>query len=196
MKTLLRLSILSAFILGSAVAEEFDLDAAHTNVGFSVKHLVLSNTKGNFKEFSGTLTYDANDLASAKFTAKMQVKSINTENEKRDEHLKGADFFDATHFPEISFESSKFEKSDKGVNVSGKLTLHGVTKDVTLPVEFTDKINDGWGNMRMGMHSEFVVNRQDYGVSYGKVLDNGGLAVGNDVKVEVDAEWTVKKAAA
>jgi len=197
MKILFCLCLLSTFILGTAVAaEDFDLDQVHTNVGFSIRHMLVSNTKGNFKNFSGTLAYDPSDLANSKFTAKIQVNSIDTDNEKRDEHLKSSDFFDVEKFPEITFESTKFEKSNKNITVIGILTMHGVKKEVILPLVMTEKVKDAWGNTRIGMHSEFVVNRQDYGITWSQVLDNGGLTIGNDVKVELDAEWTLKKAAA
>jgi polyisoprenoid-binding protein YceI len=194
MNILLRLCLFCVFFLGSVVwGEEFDLDKAHTHVGFSVRHMVVSNTHGQFKEFSGTLVYDPNDLASSKFTAKIQTNTINTDNEKRDAHLKSPDFFDVAQFPEIIFESTKFEKSAEKIHVTGNLTMHGVTKEVILPFEITDLVKDPWGNTRLGMLSEFVVDRQDYGIGSNSLLDNGGLVIGNAVKVEVSTEWILKK---
>lgn len=188
-------SALSVLALAAPVlaADAYKIDAAHSSVGFSVKHLVITNTKGVFKDFAGSVVYDEKDLAKSSVDVTIQVVSIDTANAKRDEHLRTADFFDAATFPVVTFKSSKVEKADSGYSMTGTLTMRGVSKEVTFPFSMTGPVQDPWGNTRFGAEGSLTVNRQDYGISWNKTLDNGGLVVGDEVKIELVVE-AVKEA--
>lgn len=188
-------SLLAGILLaGSAFgAEEYTLDKSHSSVSFVVKHMVIAKVRGNFTEFDGTIMIDDKDITKSSVKGTVKVASINTDNEKRDAHLRGADFFDAEKFPEITFESKKIVKKDDGHVCVGLLTMRGVTKEVEIPFSITGKIKDPWGNERVGIEASFTINRQDYGVSWSNTMDNGGLVVSNDVKIELAAEG-IKKA--
>ncbi len=172
----------------AASAETYQVDPSHSTVGFSVRHMVINNVKGSFKDFAGTVEYDGKDLAGMKAGGTIQVASINTGIDKRDEHLRGPDFFDVAKFPEIKFESKKVEKKGDGYVMIGAFTMHGVTKTIELPMTVTGPITDPWGKTRIGLETELTINRQDYGVKWSQKLDNGGLVVADDVKIEINAE--------
>ena len=177
----------------SARAASYELDASHSSIGFGVKHMVVTTTKGEFTAYTGGFDYDAADPASLKANATIQVASVNTRNEKRDEHLRGADFFDAATHPEITFVSTRAEKVGDQVVLTGDLTIKGVTKQIQLPLTVNGPVTDPWGNVRVGLEGKTKINRQDYGVTWNKVLDNGGLAVGDEVTLDIVIEGTQKK---
>ncbi len=174
-------------------ADEYTIDAAHTQVGFSVKHMVIATVRGYFREFSGTVFYDEKDIAKSTISGKIKVSSINTDNEKRDEHLRSADFFNAEQYPDITYVSKKIVKQDKGLAAIGDLTIRGVTKEIRLDFSVTGKITDPWGNERVGVEASGKINRQDFGVSWSKTMDNGGLVVSDEVKLELFGEFVKKK---
>lgn len=165
-------------------AQNWTFDAAHSSVGFAIKHLAVSTTRGEFDKIEATLTGDPKKPASLVAEVTIQVASVNTKNEKRDEHLRAPDFFDAAKFPTITFKSEKVEvKGGKNVMV-GTLTMHGVAKKVEIPFELSGPVVDPWKQTRVGLEGAFTLNRQDYGVA-------GGVpAVGDEVKIEISTEFT------
>lgn len=169
-------------------AEKFVLDHAHSSIDFSVRHMVITNVKGFFGQFDAELMYDDADITKSSVKVTIQAASINTNNENRDNHLKSPDFFDAEKYPEITFTSTKIEKVGEDIIMHGDLTMRGVTKQVSFPFVINGPITDPWGKVRFGAEGGLTVNRQDYGVSWNKVLDTGGLTAGNDVKVNLQIE--------
>ncbi len=173
-------------------AEIFAIDAGHSEVGFQVRHLV-SQTRGRFNEFAGTVDLDPKNLASSSVDFKIKTTSIDTNVADRDKHLRGADFFDVEKYPEITFKSKSIKAAGKDTyNVLGTLTLHGVSKDITLPVTYLGQAKDPWGNVRAGFEAVTTLNRKDFGIVWNKALDAGGAMLGDDVKININLE-TVKK---
>jgi polyisoprenoid-binding protein YceI len=152
--------------------------------------MVVAKVRGDFGKMAGTLTLDEKDVTKSKVEATIDATTINTREPKRDEHLRSADFFDVAKYPTITFKSTKVERAGKdGLKVTGALTMRGVTKQVTLNVTGpTEAIQDPWGNLKRGASAATKLNRQDYGISWSKTLDSGGLVVGNEVAVELEVE--------
>ena len=169
-------------------AARYEVDSQHTTVGFSIRHMLINNVKGSFKNFTGTIEYDGKDPLTIKASGTIKVASLDTGIQGRDEHLRGPDFLDATQYPDIAFQSERVEKKGNGYALIGKFTMHGVTKEVTLPFTLSGPIVDPLGNTRIGIETGATLNRQDYGINWNKTLDNGGLLVGNEVKAEINAE--------
>jgi polyisoprenoid-binding protein YceI len=168
---------------------EYKIDPAHSIIGFAIRHLEINWVEGRFKDFTGTIRYDETDLtkSSVEFTAK--VESIDTGVEARDKHLRTADFFEVAKYPEMTFKSTRVERKGKDQYVlHGDFTLKGVTKQVALPFTITGAIKDAWGNMRFGIQAKTKINRRDYGITWGKAMDNGGIDVGNEVTIELQLE--------
>ena len=192
MQSIIKSSVVGLLTLGlaSTVAQAatYKLDAAHTTIGFSVKHLMVSNVKGSFGEFDGTIEFDEANPSAMKASAVVQVASINTANEKRDEHLRSADFFDAATHPTITFESTRVEGSLPNLTLVGNLTIRGVTKEVSIPVEVGGPITNPWGKVVIGLSGGTTINRQDFGVNWSKALDGGGVVVGDEVKLILEIE--------
>ncbi len=164
-------------------------DTSHTEIGFKVKHLMVSNTKGSFSEFSGTVTIDDTDITKSSVGVTINTASIDTNDEKRDEHLRSPDFFNVAEFPEITFKSTSVEESKDGFLVTGDLTMHGVTQSIVLEVEeFTGEVSDPWGNTRRGLTASGKIDRQDFGLTWSKTLDGGGLVVGDEVRIILEVE--------
>jgi polyisoprenoid-binding protein YceI len=191
MKTMLRSA--AAVLLGflavtSWAAEEYKIDRAHSSVGFAVRHMVVSKVKGEFNEWSGTILYDDKDISKSSVEVTIKTASVDTKDVKRDEHLRSADFFDVEKHPEIIFKSKRIEKSDDGYVAVGDLTLRGVTKEIQISFEIAGMITDPYGNTRMGLSASTKINRQDFGVSWSKTLDTGGLVVSDDVDIEIEIE--------
>lgn len=171
-----------------AAPTTFAIDPAHSEFGFKVRHY-LTQVPGHFNEFSGTIVRDDENLANASVQITIQTASIDTGIEKRDNHLRSADFFDAEKHPEITFQSSAVEKvSDDEYKVTGRLTLRGVTKVITLPVRFAGQMKDARGGLRAGFSTETTLDRKEFGISWNKVLDEGGVMLGDDVRVEIEIE--------
>jgi polyisoprenoid-binding protein YceI len=174
-------------------AGDYRIDPSHSLIGFSIRHFELSLVRGRFKDFTGTIHYDADVTKSAvEFTAK--VESIDTGVTGRDNHLRTADFFDVAKFPEITFKSTKVEKKGNGYLLHGDFTLKGVTKQISLPFNITGAIKDNRGNMRFGVAGETKINRRDYGITWGAKMPNGGLNVGDEVVIDLQLE-AIKAAA-
>ncbi len=164
------------------------IDNAHSLIGFSVRHLTISEVHGRFNDFTGTIHYNEKDVtkSSVEFTAK--AASINTDIKARDEHLRGTDFFDVEKYPELTFKSTRIESHGQQYLMVGQFTMHGVTKEISFPFQLTNQIKDQRGKTRFGVQAQLTINRQDYGISWSKTLDNGGLAVSNEVKIELNFE--------
>jgi polyisoprenoid-binding protein YceI len=173
-----------------ANAETWKIDPVHSNVSFSVKHMMISQVKGEFDKFSGTISATGTDPASVKIEATIDAASVNTRAEKRDAHLKSPDFLDVAKYPTITFKSTKIEAAGAGKwKVTGDLTLHGVTKPVVLEVTGpSEAIKGPNGKPRRGASASTTINRQDFGVAFNKTLDSGGLMVGYDVAISIDVE--------
>ncbi len=174
---------------GALYAGNYKVDADHSHVEFKVKHLMISNVKGNFGKFDGTYEYDEKAKVLKSLTGTVEVASINTDNEKRDEHLRAEDFFAAAKYPVISFKLTKVD----GDKAYGDLTMRGVTKAVVLEIETSDAITDPWGNTRTAIALNGTINRYDFGLKYNSVLEAGGVAVGEEVKLSVELEGILEK---
>ncbi len=182
--------VFSAPLLSAA---QYEVDNAHSSVGFVIRHLV-SKVRGQFNEYTATFNYDPKAPEKSKVEATIQVKSIDTNIDKRDEHLRSADFFNVAKYPTITFKSKSAKSAGPNkLEVAGDFTMLGVTKPVILMVEATEPSKDPWGGMRTGFTATTTVNRKDFGMVYNKVLDNGGLMLGEDVKVEIEIEGIQKK---
>lgn len=187
------LSALSAILFfGQAPAATYDVDPAHTRIGFAVKHMVISVVRGEFQKFSGTFDINDNGVLTAT-EATIDVASLNTREEKRDNHLRSPDFFDAENHPEMKFVATKITGKDNKYTVFGDLTIRGVTKPVVLTGEKLGEATDPWGNQRAGFHAEGQINRKDFGVNFHKVLETGGLVVADEVTIELDVEGVKRK---
>ncbi len=192
MKTVKLLLVALVALTGAARAQDvYELDKTHMEIGFSISHLVISEVKGRFNEFEGTVTLGAeNALVSA--AATIQAKSIDTAVAKRDDHLRNEDFFNVEKYPTITFAGKKVEKDGGQHVLVGDFTMHGTTKEIRLPFTITGPIKDPWGHTRIGLKAETTLNRKDYGLTWNKVLEAGGLAVGEEVKISISGE-AVKK---
>ena len=177
-----------------AMAATYQLDADHSSIQFKIRHLTVSNVTGTFNKFKGTAAVEGEDLATLKVEVAIDAASVDTGHEKRDEHLRNADFLDVAKYPTISFVSKKVIKGDPGkLKVIGDLTLHGVTREITVDLEGpTPEIKDPWGNFRRGATGTVKIDRRDFGITWNKALDTGGLVVGNEVGIQVDIEWVRK----
>lgn len=194
-QTLINASLSLLLVAGAAFSNSFELDKTHSSVSFKVAHMVISKVKGDFRDYTTEVNWDSKNLSKSVLNATIQTASINTNDEKRDEHLRSPDFFDAATNPTITFKSEKIVKKGKGFQVTGALTMRGVTKKVTIPFMVSGPITDPWGNTRLGLEGSFTVNRQDYGVNFSKAMDNGGLVVGNEVEIDINVEVMQPKAA-
>jgi polyisoprenoid-binding protein YceI len=191
-----RLSMLLLLVLAAGLRAEtthWEIDPSHSTVGFSIRHMMISNVSGSFTKFTGSVDVDPSDPTSAQVKVEIDTASINTGNEKRDDHLRNPDFFDAPKFPKTTFVSKKIEKSGEGLKLTGDLTMHGVTKEVTLDVEGpTQEIKDPYGNQRRGASATGKINRKDWGLTWSKNMDGGGLVLGDEVKLNIEVELVHK----
>ena len=186
--------VVVAMLAPVAHAASWEIDPAHTTVEFSIRHMTVSNVRGTFDKVVGTATADETDLTKSTILATIETASVNTRNDKRDEHLRSADFLDVAKYPGMVFKSKKIEKGKDGHwNVTGDLTLHGVTKEVVLDVEGpTPSVKDPMGKTRAGAHVTTTLKRTDFGIVYNKTLETGGLMLGDDIAVSIDVEATQK----
>jgi len=185
-----QLSALAFLVSLPVLAGTWTVDASHSTVGFKVKHMMLSNTAGKFNDYTATMTTDDKNKMTA-VESTIQAKSVDTANEKRDAHLKTPDFFDVEKYPTITFKSKKITGGKAGkTKVTGDLTMHGVTKEVTFDGEVTDAIKDPYGNSRRAFSATTSIARKDWGLTWSKNLDNGGAVVGDKVDVNLEMEFT------
>jgi polyisoprenoid-binding protein YceI len=172
----------------AAGPQTYVLDRAHTTIGFQVRHIV-SHVPGKFDSFTGAVTFDPKNLASMQLTADIDANSIDTGNEKRDNHLRSPDFFDVANNPKITFKSTSVKAVDAThAEVTGDLTMRGVTKPVTLAVEFLGAMSGQGGQSRAGFEAHGKVNRQDFGINWNRTLDNGSFLLSDDVDLVINVE--------
>jgi polyisoprenoid-binding protein YceI len=170
--------------------ETWILDATHSELQFKIKHLMISSVTGQFGQFSASIETEGDDLTTAIIQFKAPVSSISTNNAQRDAHLLAPDFFDAENYPEIVFEGDRMEKTgDDEYQLHGTLTMKGVSRRISLNVEFGGLTKDPWGNTRTGFSVAGKINRQDYGISFSAVTDSGGLLLGDDVKINANVQF-------
>jgi len=187
------LALITAFALLAplnVLAAAYNLDPYHTSIQFKVKHLMINNVKGVFDRFSGIVYIDEKDISKSKVDVSIEMASVNTNIAKRDDHLRSPDFFDVAKFPTMKFVSTKVEKAGADIlKVTGNLTIKGVTKPVIMNVEGpTGEIKGPQGEIRRGASASAKLNRHDFGVSWSKKLDGGGLVVADDVFITIDTE--------
>jgi len=177
-------------LLGSSFlfADTYNLDKAHTQISFTVSHLVISHVSGAFRDFNGTINYDPSDVTKSTVDVHIMASSVNTGDDKRDGHLKSPDFFDVQKFPELTFKSTKIEKKGDGFIAYGPLTIHGVSKDVELPFTIAGTIKDGMGKTHLVAQSSLTINRKDYGLTWNRTVEGGGVLVGEEVKIDLSVE--------
>lgn len=169
----------------------WNIDPVHSVAEFKVKHMMISNVKGQFTGVTGTLTLDEEDATKSKVQVSIEAASINTREEQRDAHLKSADFFDVEKFPALSFRSTRVaRKGEDELEVEGDLTIHGVTRTVKFAVEGpTAPGKDPWGNTRIGISATTKINRKDYGLTWNAALETGGILVGDEVTITLDVQF-------
>jgi len=179
----------------SAIAATYVIDASHSNVGFSIRHL-LAKVSGSFNEFEGEFNFDPAKVEAMTGKVAIKTASINTNNAKRDEHLRAPDFFDAAKNPELSFVIKKVtadKKDKKKFKIEGDFTMHGMTHPETLAAEYVGTEKDPWGNTKAGFSAAGKLSRKKYGITWNKTLDSGNLLLGDDVEVQINFEAAEKK---
>jgi polyisoprenoid-binding protein YceI len=178
-------------------AADYAVDVGHSQVGFSVKHMMVSNVKGSFKKFAGNVHLDESDVSKMTVELSIETDSVDSADVKRDEHLRKPDFFDVKKFPKMTFKSSKVERAGEGYKVTGDLTIRDVTKSVELSVTgLSGESKDPWGGFRRGATATAKINRTDFGLKWNAALETGGFAVGEDVMLNLEVELVKKKDAA
>jgi polyisoprenoid-binding protein YceI len=174
-------------------ANIYDIDPAHSSAQFSVRHLMISNVKGEFTKVKGTIVYDPNNLPASRIDAVIDATSISTRDEKRDGHLKSPDFFDVAKYPALTFKSKQIWKANNKIQAKGDLTLRGVTREVVLDIDGpTPAQKDPWGNLRVGATATTKLNRKDWGLTWNQALESGGVVVGDEVLITLDIEAVQK----
>jgi polyisoprenoid-binding protein YceI len=190
------LSLMAVLALASPAfaAETYNFDPNHASVMFQIRHL-MSKVTGKFNAFEGAVQVDRDDPAASSVAFTIKTESIDTANERRDNHLRSPDFFDVASHPTINFESTSVKSlGDDTYEVTGSFTMRGVTKEIVLPVEVLGEMKDHRGNQRIGFEILITINRKDYGVSYNRVLDQGGFLLGDEVKITINLEAIQAKA--
>lgn len=176
-----------ALVPAAHAQDAYTIDAVHSSVGFKVKHMMVSDVKGSFAAFSGAINLDPKSIDASSVEVTIETASVSTHNEKRDGHLKSPDFFDAEKFPTITFKSKKITKKGDAWVAVGDLTMRGVTKEIELPFTLSGPVSASNASI-IGVSAAMELNRQDFGVSWNKTLDAGGVVVGDKVKIEIELE--------
>jgi len=188
---------LALTLAANALAQtvRWEIDPAHSNASFTVRHMMVSNVRGEFTRLAGGVDVVGDDPTNAKVAVTIEAASVNTREPKRDAHLRSADFFDVEKFPTITFTSKKVERAGEGrLKLVGHLTMHGVTREVTLDIEeLTSEVKDMAGSVRVGAHATTRINRKDFGLLWNRILESGGVLVDDEVAITIDVEL-VKKA--
>ena len=184
--------LMALFLFVSALsygADTFIPDPNHSSVSFTVTHLLISRVSGRFKDFSATVVYDPNDLSKSSLTGTIKTASISTDQDSRDNDLRtNTGFFEVEKYPEITFQSTKIYKKGDQIWVDGNLTIKATTKPVSFPVTIMGPITDQRGTTKMGIEATLTINRQDYGITWNKKLDNGGAVVSDQVQININSE--------
>lgn len=175
--------------MSTTAQTQWTLDTAHSEIGFKVRHLVITNVSGKFDSFEGSVTSSSEDFADAQINFSADINSINTGNEQRDGHLKSDDFFNAEQFPKLTFTSTSFKKvSGEQYKLEGHMTIRDITKPVTLDVEFGGTIVDPWGNLKAGFEINGKINRKDFNLKWDALTETGGAVVSDEVKLHIHIE--------
>src|SRR3982751_6385685 len=181
-----------------AVSPTWDIDSSHANAGFKVRHLMVSHVRGHLGPVTGTIVIDEQDLSRARVDVSIDARGIDSREPKRDEHLRSADFLDVANYPTVTFRSTRVEAPSGAagdLRVTGDPTIRGVTRPVTLEVEaLPPAIQDPWGNSRRGLSAHARINRKDWGLKWNLAIEAGGVAVADEVALEIDAEIVARKA--
>jgi len=182
----------------SSKPTEWQIDPSHSAAHFSVRHLMISNVRGEFSKLNGNATLDPADLTRSTVEVSLETSSINTREPQRDEHLRSADFFDVANYPAITFRSTRIAAAGpENFKLTGNLTIRGVSKEITFNVEGpTPSVKDPWGNTRSGVVATAKINRKDFGLVYNAILEGGGVMVGDEVSITIEAELVQKAPAA
>lgn len=190
-------TLVSLFVFVSAVADaetaRYDIDPEHTTIGFSAVHMMVSNVRGQFMEYAGFIEMDPETKSVKTIEATIKSTSINTNHEKRDTHLRSPDFLDVEKYPTMTYKLKSYRNRSDEYTAVGDLTLHGVTKEITLTGRLIGVTKDPEGKMRAGFTGKGRINRRDFGIQFNKTLDNGGLIVGDDVTIMLDVEGIKSK---
>jgi polyisoprenoid-binding protein YceI len=188
MRNLLAASLVSA-LATPALASDWQIDPSHSQAQFSVRHLMVSNVRGEFGKLAGSATLDESDITRSRVEATIDATTINTREPKRDAHLKSPDFFDVAKFPTLTFKSTSIKQSGKDhLAVTGDLTIHGVTRPITLDVTITPELKSPFGDVRRGASATGKLSRKDYGLKWNMALETGGVVVGDEVSLTIDVE--------
>lgn len=190
MRRILATVFFSAALAAAAQVATWEIDPAHSSANFSIKHMMISNVRGEFARLKGAVQLDRRDILQSSVEAVIDAASINTHEPKRDEHLRSPDFFDVAKYPTITFRSKRvLRPADGKLKLVGDLTIHGTTKEVTLDVEGpTAEVKDQRGNARIGASATTRINRKDFGLTWNRALDAGGFVVGDEVSITIDIE--------
>jgi polyisoprenoid-binding protein YceI len=165
------------------------LDAAHTNVGFAVKHMMIATVRGHFSDVNATVEIDGTDYSTARIEAEIDAASITTRNDQRDTHLRSADFFDVENFPKLTFKSTRIDvKSEDALEVTGDLTIRGTTRPVKLNVTIEGHGKDPWGGQRTAFTAETKIKRGEFGLTWNQALETGGVVVSDEIKITIEGE--------
>ena len=175
-------------LVAHAEPARWNLDLDHSTIEFRVAHMIISKTTGRFTDYAGFIGMDAEAGTVKAIETTIKAGSVNTNHEKRDAHIRNVDFLDVEHYPTIIFKMKSYKKAAKGFIAVGDLTLHGVTKEVTLAGQYNGATKDPWGNTRAGFSAEGKLNRKDFGMVWNKTLDSGGLVVGDEVQIRLEIE--------
>jgi polyisoprenoid-binding protein YceI len=175
-------------------AQTWTIDKAHSDIFFTVRHMVITKVRGRFLKWDGTLALDEQDWSKSRVEVAIEAASISTNDEKRDGHLRSADFLDAEKFPKLTFKSTKVEGSGDKLKVTGDLTIRDVTKSVTLDVEVLGKAKDPWGNNKIAFNGKVAIQREDYGAKWNQALEAGGVLVGKQVDIDLELQAIAPKA--
>lgn len=179
---------LTATPLSATAAERYVVDPSHTEVGFSVTHMMINRVRGGFNEFEGVIRYDEDDPTKTSVEGEIATASIDTDHEKRDKHLRSDDFFWVEKYPTIRFESTAVRRQGDDLVLTGDLTMRGVTREVEIPFEITGTVTDPWGKTRLGFVGETTLDRKEFGINWNKTLDSGGVVVGDEITIELAGE--------
>lgn len=173
---------------------KWTIDSSHTNASFSVRHLMISNVKGEFQKVTGSVTFDPAKPEATSIRAEIDVASISTRDAQRDTHLRSADFFDAEKHPVLTFESTAVRRGDKGLEIVGNLTIRETKREVVLAVDGpTPEVTDPWGNVRVGASASTKIKRSEFGMTWNSALETGGVVVGDEITIHLDVELVKQK---
>jgi len=192
------LLIVGTLLCGRASGEQYRIDSAHAFVTFSIAHFASGKARGSFKDVSGSILYDEKDIANSSVEIVIKTASINTNVEARDTHLRSPDFFDVAKYPEMTFRSRRIEHKGDNYQAIGDLTIHGITREVAMPFRLSGPFKDPLpiGQKRLLVEASLKIDRRDFGVSWSRVMDSGGLFVGNEVTIDINVEAYIPKPSA